>query len=293
MNPRNSALLHVLGSFFANSVSSRPTGQIRAIRGKGDVFERFGLRHFLDPTETFHDHATITLASPTNSQSESAAHCATCAPARSVKSFAPPSDAIVQTQFTLAQAGQWAGLVARYAYGPSGADSNMYWGTITNTGVGYAVSIRRNSAGTWTQLAGQSVASPQDQNMYSAMLIRTAANNYAAVIYRHDAGAFTAIAFQNIASIGNGILKFQAVGTSPKLFIDGALIVSATDSTFDTGSVGIRSIGGATFDNFSATKSPLPLLSALSAATDGLGWDSMAHSCTFRRTASWIWAACN
>jgi hypothetical protein len=55
-------------------------------------------------------------------------------------------------------------------------------------------------------------------------------------------------------SSGTGTLRFDLTGTSLQLFLDGNLLVSATDATFTTGSVGMRAVGlGTSFDNFSAT----------------------------------------
>lgn len=63
---------------------------------------------------------------------------------------------VVQTQYTVAQPGQWAGLVARYS---GSGDKNMYWGAIANTGNGYTASIWLNHDGVWTQLASMAVNS--------------------------------------------------------------------------------------------------------------------------------------
>jgi hypothetical protein len=63
----------------------------------------------------------------------------------------------VQADLTVAMAGQWAGLIARYS-GPG--DQNMYVASLGNVGGGvFQVSIWRNVAGTWTLLGAQSVAS--------------------------------------------------------------------------------------------------------------------------------------
>ena len=48
----------------------------------------------------------------------------------------------------------------------------------------------------------------------------------------------------------SGKLRFDLIGTSLSLSLNGAVVASATDATLTTGSAGMLSFGGGLFDNF-------------------------------------------
>ena len=50
-----------------------------------------------------------------------------------------------------------------------------------------------------------------------------------------------------------GTLRFDAIGGSLKLYLDGALIGSANDGSFTSGKVGLRTYLAATYDDFSVS----------------------------------------
>ena len=58
-------------------------------------------------------------------------------------------------------------------------------------------------------------------------------------------------------SSGAGTLRFDAVGTSLRLYFNGALVDFANDSALTSGSTGISGTAGSTFDNFHADLDPL------------------------------------
>src|SRR5262249_43992316 len=87
-------------------------------------------------------------------------------------------------------------------------------------------------------------------------------------------GVWTPLFTQNISSTGNGMLRFEDVGPSLKLFLNSTLVAFADDSVITAaGTVGIRATAGATFDNFSAdvlslTTNNLPFNESFNAATN-------------------------
>jgi hypothetical protein len=121
----------------------------------------------------------------------------------------------VQADITLAATGlQYSGLVARYS-GPG--DQNMYWGGIVGVNGAFQAVIFRNVNGTWTQL-----------------------------------NPFTAIG--NSTTPLSGTVRFEVVGPSLKLFLNGTLVAFANDTVLTApGTVGLRSADSITIDNFSAS----------------------------------------
>lgn len=89
-------------------------------------------------------------------------------------------------------------------------------------------------------------------NFYMADVYNINGTNYAE-IWRNLNGTFTRLALGTVAG-SSGTLRFEASGTSLKLFFNNTLAASANDAAFATGSVGMRSYQGGTFDNFSAAK---------------------------------------
>ncbi|HSQ54628.1 MAG TPA: hypothetical protein VLM40_02700, partial [Gemmata sp.] len=90
----------------------------------------------------------------------------------------------------------------------------------------------------------------QDTDMYLGQLVNRA-GSYFAMISKNVNGVWTRLAEVAVGS-GSGVLRFETVGSSLKLFVDGTLVAEATDSTFgQPGQFGLRSGLGETFDDFS------------------------------------------
>jgi hypothetical protein len=93
---------------------------------------------------------------------------------------------------------------------------------------------------------------PLDQNMDWAGLVNLGGGFIQAQIWQNYHGVWSELFFQNYSSNGTGTLRFEAVGSSLKLFLNNSLLAWANDTLLTGGTVGIRSTAGATFDNFSA-----------------------------------------
>ncbi len=87
-----------------------------------------------------------------------------------------------------------------------------------------------------------------DRNMYWAAV--SAVNGvYTALIYRNVNGVWALLSSRRVAR-GTGVLRFDAIGSSLKLFLDGAEVGAASDTALTSGGVGIRASQGATVDDF-------------------------------------------
>ena len=127
------------------------------------------------------------------------------------------ADVIVTTDVDVSRAGVAAGVIARYA---GSGDRNMYWAGLQNINNVSVASICGNVDGVWTQLSQGAVV----------------------------LGTSTRLPFA-------GSVRFEVFGTTLKLFVNRALVVVANDSALTAGGlVGIRSNGGAIFNNFVATE---------------------------------------
>ncbi len=91
-----------------------------------------------------------------------------------------------------------------------------------------------------------------DGNYYFGSILATGTNSYQANIYRASDGTFTALATPTMTGSPDGTLLFEVYGSSLELFLNGALVASANDTTLSGGSVGIRTNQGATLSTFSA-----------------------------------------
>ncbi|MBX3411490.1 MAG: hypothetical protein KF708_02140 [Pirellulales bacterium] len=88
-----------------------------------------------------------------------------------------------------------------------------------------------------------------DQNLYMARVIRQQNNTYTADIWRNINGNYAPLASLP-TSVSAGRLQLDVVGDRLTLYINGAQLVSVTDTTITgPGTVGIRQTGG-TSDNF-------------------------------------------
>lgn len=96
---------------------------------------------------------------------------------------------------------------------------------------------------------------PGDTNMYAALLSKAGTNSFSVLIYRNLGGTWTLLKSATVGT-GTGLLRFDVMGSSLRLYLNGMLAASATDTAIATaGSVGIRGLNAA-FDNFSATTIP-------------------------------------
>jgi hypothetical protein len=94
-----------------------------------------------------------------------------------------------------------------------------------------------------------------DQNMYFGMIASTG-SGYVAKIYVNHNGVWTLLApAKSVGTVGQGTLQFTTIGSSLQLFWNGVMIISTTDSSLKTGSVGARLGQGAALINFTATGS--------------------------------------
>ena len=91
-----------------------------------------------------------------------------------------------------------------------------------------------------------------DNNMYVGM-VTGALGARRASIWRNLNGAWTRIA--NVEGAANsGTLRFEAIGSLLKLFIDGTQVLEVVDTSFRTGLNGVRLGQGGLVDNFSITR---------------------------------------
>ncbi len=94
---------------------------------------------------------------------------------------------------------------------------------------------------------------PGDANQYVGSLVRDAAG-LTGKIWRNVAGTWTLLA-EGPAAAATGTLRFDVVGTSLTLSLDGTTLAAVTDAAISTpGSVGMRALGGGVrIDAFRAT----------------------------------------
>jgi hypothetical protein len=93
-----------------------------------------------------------------------------------------------------------------------------------------------------------------DRNMYIGGIQALANGNFNAVIFRNVNGVWTQLVSRPVAS-GTGLLQFEVIDNSLKVFLNGQVVAFAFDNALSTGgSVGLRSNGaiGTRFDNFNA-----------------------------------------
>ena len=150
----------------------------------------------------------------------------------------------------------WANRVGDFGVTGNKAVANAPVALATLAGVSAAdVSLQATVAVAAGQAAGLAAryGGPGDANMYWGTVIATANGGFAAEIWRNLDGTWKRLASASLAS-GSGLLRFEVAGSSLKLFVDGALKASATDTTIaGPGLAGLRASAGQTFDNFVAT----------------------------------------
>ena len=74
---------------------------------------------------------------------------------------------------------------------------------------------------------------------------------YEAYIFLNQGGVYTQLAFKDLTGLftGSGTLRFQVVGNTLNLYVNGLLQASAMDSMLTTGLVGMRALQ-ASLDEF-------------------------------------------
>ena len=115
------------------------------------------------------------------------------------------------------------------------------------------VSVQANVSFT---AAGQSAGlitrfSSTTTSYYFASVTLEAGNKLLVNLYKVIGTAQTTLTTATVNGNG-GLLNFQTVGTTLNLYLNGTLIATAHDTTLTTGTVGIRSTGGAGFSNFTS-----------------------------------------
>src|SRR5262249_5099794 len=86
--------------------------------------------------------------------------------------------------------------------------------------------------------------------------VQKTASGYVASIYRNLNGVWSALAAPTPVNVsgftGTGTLRFEAVGPSLKLFLNGTMVAFASDGALTTGTVGMGTTAGASLTAFSA-----------------------------------------
>jgi parallel beta-helix repeat protein len=104
------------------------------------------------------------------------------------------------------------------------------------------------SAGVVLRSSGQ-----DNQNMYWAGIARSNGQFIASIWVKQNGSWIQLSPAAPLSGFsGSGTLRFEAYGTDLKLFVNGSLAIFAHDSRLTTGTVGMWSGHGATFDNFHA-----------------------------------------
>src|SRR5262245_33615300 len=120
-----------------------------------------------------------------------------------------------------------------------------------------------------------------DRNMYLGVRAGTGTGTgYEARIWRNVNGTRTLLSQKSLTTNGAGTLRFEVVGSSLKLFWNGTLVTSTMDNALTSGSVGIRDLGMAAFDNFSAAQATQtnsgPALAPIADQTMATGKNTLA-----------------
>ena len=131
---------------------------------------------------------------------------------------------------------------------------------VPQTNVFVQANIALSAVGQYAGLAAR-YNGPGDSNMYWGAIGQTGANSFSALIFKNVGGAWSQLASQAVSS-GTGLLRFEVVGESLKLFLANTLVAYAVDASITRpGSVGMRSAGvGTTFDNYSANSLTPPVV---------------------------------
>ena len=124
---------------------------------------------------------------------------------------------------------------------------------VTVADVRLAADVRLDSpSSSFIGLAARA-SGPGDTNLYVGSLVRDAAG-LSGKIWRNVAGLWTLLA-EGPASAASGRLRFDVIGTSLTLSLDGSTIAAANDAALaGPGKVGMRGLGlGVAVDTFEAT----------------------------------------
>ena len=101
-----------------------------------------------------------------------------------------------------------------------------------------------------------------DANMYVGRLVYLGSNAVSAAIYRNVGGVWTQIGTTKNVSGASGTLVFETLGSELKLFFNNNLVSYAYDSSFTTGTVGVRSSEAVVLSTFQASANS-PVLATL------------------------------
>jgi hypothetical protein len=163
--------------------------------------------------------------------------------------FNRPTNSILGSPW-VKQAGA-IGIVANTIAQGTGAATTVHVATVGGVDVGDAnVSANVNVA--VNQQAGLLLryTGTGDKNYYLGTLIRTATETTASIRLNNNGVVFELATA--VVGASTGQLRLTISGGTLRLFLDNVLVISAFDATLLSGSVGLRSVGGATFDDFCA-----------------------------------------
>lgn len=123
--------------------------------------------------------------------------------------------------------------------------------SISTGDVSVGASVDITAAGAYAGLVAR-YAGPGDGSYYLAVLFNNG-GVYQAFIFLKQPVGFTQLAMQNLAGFsGTGLLRFDLLGQSLKLFVDNVEKAAANDNTLATGMIGMRGFN-AVFDDFVAS----------------------------------------
>ncbi|MFO0965426.1 MAG: S8 family serine peptidase [Gemmataceae bacterium] len=121
---------------------------------------------------------------------------------------------------------------------------------VSQADVSAQVDATLTASGQWAGLVAR-YSGPGESNLYFANWFNYAGHYYVSIL-RCANGVWTQLG-QVETGIGAGRLRFDAVGTSLRVFINNSIVLSRTDAMVTTGSVGVRAGAGVPLDNFSAS----------------------------------------
>lgn len=132
---------------------------------------------------------------------------------------------------------------------------------VSGADVRVEANVTAGAAGTHVGLVAR-YSGPGEQGMYYGVIRRTA-TGYQAQIWRNKGGVATRLVNRSV-STGSGQLRFDVIGNSLKLFLNGKVVAKTSDAGIrGPGLTGVIGGAGTTFDNF-AVDLQIQLASAMS-----------------------------
>jgi hypothetical protein len=151
--------------------------------------------------------------------------------------------------------------------------------------VNLATTANERDAGVVARHSGNGAGS----QYYAGLAYRS--GRYYSEIWESTNGSWTRLSQVQVASNGTASLRFEVIGTSLKLYVNGVLRNSVTDATLTSGRFGVSAVGsGARLDNFVATN---PSASVTAPATSPSAGTSQSAASTQRSIAIQAAAAAN